>query len=352
MIRSIVIPALALAGIAIATWTTAQSQRPIVPAPAVSEPPRPVFASAISGSGLVEPPTEDIAIGTPYSGIVVAVPVSPGQIVKEGDVLFQLDTRELEREAQSREAALLLAKEKLARLAAAPRAEDLPPARAAVAEAEASLAEARGLLHIVESLDPGTVSEERLIQRRSGVAAAEARLAKAKAELALLEAGTWAPDLAVAQQEVAAAEAALAGVRTAIERHTVRAPREAKVLRVETRPGEFAQAGANATPLIVLGGLGPLCIRVDIDESDIWRFRKDAAAVAYVRGNGTLSTPLAFLRIEPYVVPKRSLTGSSSERVDTRVMQAIYRIESSDLELLVGQQMDVMIEADGSAAAR
>lgn len=352
MIRNFVIPTLAVAGIALATWTAAQSQRPVDPAPAVSEPPKPAFSNAISGSGLVEPPTEDIAIGTPYSGIVVSVPVSLGQIVKEGDILFQLDTRELEREAASREAALTLAKERLARLAAAPRAEDLPPARAAVAEAEASLAEARGLLHIVENLDAGTVSEERLIQRRSGVASAEARLAKAKAELARLEAGTWAPDLAVAQQEVAAAEASLAAVRTTIERHTVRAPREAKVLRVETRPGEFAPAGALATPLVVLGGVGQLCIRVDIDESDVWRFRKDAPAIAYVRGNGTLSTPISFLRIEPYVVPKRSLTGSSNERVDTRVMQAIYRIDSTDLELLVGQQMDVTIEAGEAIAAR
>ena len=32
-------------------------------------------------------------------------------------------------------------------------------------------------------------------------------------------------------------------------------------------------------------------------------------AIAYVKGNRELEMPLRFVRIEPYVVPKRSLTG-------------------------------------------
>ena len=49
---------------------------------------------------------------------------------------------------------------------------------------------------------------------------------------------------------------------------------------------------------------------------------------------------------EPFVVPKKSLTGDSTERVDTRVLQVIYRVEDDALPLFVGQQMDVFI--DGS----
>jgi hypothetical protein len=44
------------------------------------------------------------------------------------------------------------------------------------------------------------------------------------------------------------------------------------------------------------------------------------------------------------VVPKRSLTGDSTERVDTRVLQVIYAISDDKLPLFVGQQMDVFIE--------
>ena len=67
--------------------------------------------------------------------------------------------------------------------------------------------------------------------------------------------------------------------------------------------------------------------------------------MGYLRGNRSIQTPLTFLRFEPYVVPKQSLTGSATERVDTRVLQAIYRFERKNLPIFVGQQMDVFIEA-------
>jgi hypothetical protein len=56
---------------------------------------------------------------------------------------------------------------------------------------------------------------------------------------------------------------------------------------------------------------------------------------------------LEFVRFEPYVIPKKSLTGDSTERVDTRVLQVIYRIRDGEPSVYVGQQMDVYI--DGSA---
>jgi hypothetical protein len=91
--------------------------------------------------------------------------------------------------------------------------------------------------------------------------------------------------------------------------------------------------------------LKPLNIRVDVDENEAWRVRSDASAVATVRGNANLKTALTFVRFEPFVLPKKSLTGDSTERVDTRVLQVIYRVEDDQLPLFVGQQMDVFIEA-------
>jgi len=50
------------------------------------------------------------------------------------------------------------------------------------------------------------------------------------------------------------------------------------------------------------------------------------------------------VRFEPYVIPKKSLTGDSTERVDTRVLQVIYSIRDGGPSVYVGQQMDVYIE--------
>jgi HlyD family secretion protein len=77
----------------------------------------------------------------------------------------------------------------------------------------------------------------------------------------------------------------------------------------------------------------------------------DAKATAAVRGNADLKAPLTFVRFEPFVIPKKSLTGDSTERVDTRVLQVIYRVEDNSLPLFVGQQMDVFIEGSNPTTA-
>jgi hypothetical protein len=60
---------------------------------------------------------------------------------------------------------------------------------------------------------------------------------------------------------------------------------------------------------------------------------------------GELNTPLQYVRTEPYIVPKRSLTGDTAERVDTRVLQLLYGFDRNDLPVYVGQLMDVFIQA-------
>jgi hypothetical protein len=95
----------------------------------------------------------------------------------------------------------------------------------------------------------------------------------------------------------------------------------------------------------MLGRSKPLHVRVDVDEHEAWRVRDGAHAVGHVRGNAELKASLKFVRFEPFIVPKRSLTGDSTERVDTRVLQVIYRVERDDATLFVGQQLDVFIDA-------
>jgi HlyD family secretion protein len=97
--------------------------------------------------------------------------------------------------------------------------------------------------------------------------------------------------------------------------------------------------------LVVLGNVDQLHVRVDIDEYDIPRFVPNSTARATLKGQPEVSFPLSFVRIEPYVVPKKSLTGDNTERVDTRVLQVIYAIDRGDRRLFVGQQLDVFIDA-------
>ena len=102
----------------------------------------------------------------------------------------------------------------------------------------------------------------------------------------------------------------------------------------------------------MMGDLSKFHVRVDIDEHDIARFPIGAPARAYVRGATHKELALSFVRVERYVMPKKSLTGENTERVDTRVLQAIYAIEPSGHTVYVGQQLDVFVETAETRARR
>jgi HlyD family secretion protein len=302
------LPILAVAGFLFAAYTVVSSNKPIPIAPAVASPASAPFKSFIAGAGIVEPQSQNIAIGTPLAGIVKTVAVKVGDKVKAGAPLFYLDDRDTRAEL-----AVKLA--------------DLTKAKADVGIEKASLADTQSLSNLAEAVtDRRAISSEELLKRRNALLVSTAKLESAKA---------------LVQQ----AEAALADTQTTLARLVVQAPVDGEVLQINIRPGEFAQAGAMSTPLLVLGNLDQLHVRVDIDENDAWRFDKNSKAVAFLRGNRNFKADLILAYVEPYVVPKKSLTGDSTERVDTRVLQALYSFERSQLPVYVGQQMDVFIEA-------
>src|SRR5665213_4178820 len=96
MIRKYLLPLLAIVGVAIAVAMVVIGNR-AAPAPTnVPQSASPPFTSYIFGPGIVEASTENIAIGTPVSGIVTDVYVKWGERVKSGAPLFTIDTRDLQ----------------------------------------------------------------------------------------------------------------------------------------------------------------------------------------------------------------------------------------------------------------
>ncbi len=284
------------------TYPTRAQTNPPAP-PAVSD-----YHDTIAAVGLVEASTENISIGSPLPGVVAKVFVTAGQTVKAGDPLFELDVRQLRADLSVREQAVSVAR-----------------ARAQVAEAQ--VADLQRQLEFAEQVrDKRAISAEELTRRRSAVETAKAGLEQVHAE-------------------IAAAASQVQAVKVDLDRSVVRAPVAGDVLQVKVRVGEYAPAAAVPTPLILLGGAKPLHVRVDVDEHEAWRVRDGARAIGHVRGNADLKAALRFVRFEPFVVPKRSLTGDSTERVDTRVLEVIYSVEREDVPLFVGQQLDVFIDA-------
>ena len=300
MFRKYIIPFIALAGIAFAVFTVVWGDKPAPTAPPVSDAAESPYAASVAGSGLVEASTENISLGTHVAGIVAAIFVQVGSDVKAGDPLFTIDDR-------------------------AARA-DIETRRAAVQVAEAQAGGAKYDFTIAETLMSGSnISVKEHERQRFALQKAEGQLAQAKTELKASE--------------------------TNLELLTVHAPADGQVLQLKVHPGEFAAVGpatAGQPPLILLGSVTPLNVRVEVDENDAWRVRASAAAVGTLRGNKDIKTPLKFVRFEPYVVPKKSLTADSTERVDTRVLQVVFSFQRGGLPIFVGQQMDVFIDVPKS----
>ncbi|MDE3153802.1 MAG: biotin/lipoyl-binding protein [Acidobacteriota bacterium] len=328
MIRKYWLVALALAGATAAGAMVVEGNRaPAATAP-LFQPARAPFASAIFGAGLVEASTENIAVGTPVSGIVTALYVTWGEQVQQGTPLFKIDTRDLE-------AQLLPARATIAQTRA-----QLGTAEASVTQAKRTLAKAEHHFRVGEDLVPGvSITREDLANRKLDVAIDRAALESADARTRQVQA------------QIASARAQVRRIEAEIGIRTVRAPVAGRILRLQIFPGEFAQSGVLATPLIVLGNDTILHVRVDIDQSDAWRFAPREPALAYVRGNANLKTPLTYVRTDPYVVPQALLTGDATQRTDTRVLQVIYQFNRSALHVYVGQLLDVFIQAPAPARA-
>jgi HlyD family secretion protein len=190
----------------------------------------------------------------------------------------------------------------------------------------------------------GAMTEEEIFDRKQLALQARERYNRAVADFNLLKAGAWEPDIKVAQAAADHARAQIVQTQTDLDELVIRALVDGEVLQVNVRPGEFVGAPANQA-LIVLGSTTQLYVRVDVDEYDIPRFLQNASARATLKGHNDGFFPLKFVRVEPYVVPKKSLTGGNTERVDTRVLQVIYAIDTQGKRLFVGQQLDVFIDA-------
>jgi multidrug resistance efflux pump len=299
----------------------------------------------IAGSGIIEARLENIPVGSPVPGVVWEVFVKVKDKVKKGDPLFKIDERDLRAELDVREANLASAIAQFRRLEAAPQSGD-------IATAEASVDEMRARVNDAEA---SAGRSDRLYQRQMGTAsdydrdryafqAAKANLSKAVADLSRLKI-TWEADKQVAKAAVAMADSQLKNTKTLLERLVVRALADGEILQVNVRPGQFAAAMWNQA-LVVIGDSKRLHVRVDIDENDVPLFSPKARAIATLKGRPGVRFELVPFKIEPYVIPKRSLTGDNSERVDTRVLQVVYSLpENPPIPLYIGQQMDAYLEA-------
>ncbi|MDR2450506.1 MAG: efflux RND transporter periplasmic adaptor subunit [Candidatus Accumulibacter sp.] len=190
---------------------------------------------SISASGTLQP-TRSVDVGSELSGTLEAVLAEENDEVSKGQVIARLDTAKLS-DAVTKSKAVLAA------------------ARAAVAQNEATLTEARA-------------SRERLRE----VARLSGGKVPSKSELDTAEAA-WrraVANLASARAQVSQAEATLQTDETNIEKAVIRSPIDGVVLARKVEPGQTV-AAQMTTPVLytIAEDLTQMELQVKVDEADV-----------------------------------------------------------------------------------
>lgn len=347
----VVIPLLAAGVLGLAVNSIMRSNSAPVASATAATAARPTI-TVVAGSGVVEPVGREVAVATGASGVVRQVLVKAGDLVRQGDVLFMIDDTVASALVEQRREDQIAAERRLSQnVARLPQVRaEAEAAQSTVEAAEADRDEAADQVRTASLLLGGAISQRELARRRNALRTAESRVAETRARrdatlvaVALIDPEQRGASYLADRQAVIQAQSAITLAETERDRLSVRSPKDGTILAVNIRPGEFAAQGGQTIP-IVLGLLTPLNVRVDVDEADLPRLRLGSPGLASRRGSIDERIPLTFVRAEPLVTAKRSLTGGADERVDTRVLQLVYEVGPTAVDLRLGQLLDVVIQ--------
>lgn len=327
--------------------------------PPVFSPASNPYARGIYANGIVESlqaSGENVNLFPEVSGTVSAILVAEGDSVAKGQRLLTIDDSVqravVEQQRSQADASLAL----LEALKAQPRPETLAIAQAQVELARANLKSAQDQhdrQNRLHEVDPRAISKDALDNALNALKVASANVDVARRQLELTRAGAWSYDVRQQELQHEALHNAYRASSAQLERYTVKAPTDGVVLSIRTAVGSYVSPqGVYGTytgglgPLIVLGSpQDHLAVRCYVDEILVHRLPEPSRLRARMQVRGTsVSVPLEYVRTQPYVGPKISLSDQRAERVDLRVLPIIFRLaKPAGLTLYPGQLVDVYI---------
>ena len=332
----------------IAMWVTVSARRVPHEEP-LAPPPASPYDHAIAATGIVEASDRNYNLAPPISGELSALYVKENDIVHRGDKLYTIDDREQRTVVEQANASVAKARA------------TVQTAQADILTQQANLNSAKAAVETAQATydDAAQIAQRNAGLHKDGIISDQANITSAKTSDA--DKARW--QQAIAQEKQAAAQlnnaqASLseqqANLQTMmatrdqqqvlLDKMTVRAPADGKILQVNNRVGEYLSSTAGTSP-VLFGDTNSLMVRVDVDEINASHVVSGSTATAMLKGDSTRQFPMKFVRIVPYMVPKENLTGSNSERVDVRVLQLEFRFDPPSFPVYVGQQVDVFIHA-------
>lgn len=251
---------------------------------------------SVVASGKVRSPQRS-ELASQVAAQVRQVHVSEGQQVSAGELLLELDDRELQAAVAQARAQLAQSELRLQQLSLLGE----PLARAATRQAEANLTQARRQFKRTEALvDKGFYSPNQLDEARRALAVAESQYESARLQAHSNARGGSDHQLAASAVAQAAATLALAESRLSYTR--IVAPRDGVILTRLAEPGDSVQVGK---PLLSLSPTGDTELLVQIDEKNLRLLAIGQTALVSADAWPERHFPASISFISPLVDPLR-----------------------------------------------
>ncbi|RMA82555.1 HlyD family secretion protein [Umboniibacter marinipuniceus] len=257
---------------------------------------------------------ERVAHTAPAQEVIIALPVSQGEAVTQGDLLVQFDSRIQAAQVAAAQAEVLRAEAQLDKLRSGARVEEVAAAQAEVTGARAAVVDARQSYFrtkdLVDREMQSRAALDHVIARRDS---AEASLQSAQERLRQLTNGTREEDLRIAEAELDAAQAKLEGEQKLLEDLSVRATRTGILDNLPWNLGERVTQGSPVA--IVLAGDAPFA-RVYVPETHRAAIKVGDSLLVEVDGvaNSILGA-VTWISSEPSFTPYYALTQNERSRL-------------------------------------
>ncbi len=295
------------------------------------------FAHFVTGNGRVLPSSGYIEITPGVNGEVVDVYVRPGDSVKEGDLLFQIDDsdykfllREKIAEYDASVASLKLLQEGPSHSILEAKEKEIDQIKIKVAQSEDHCSIFKTLL------EKEAVTTYENNERNIEHAMLVKQLEKTLAEYSGLHEGPSPSELEIRKAHVKREEAQVQAMERRLRKCHATAPIAARVLAVNLHRGEHVSTQDKHS--IVLGSDNPLHLKVHIEEKDTWRISpsKTLRAIAVHKSNPKLHFILHYVSFTP-------LLDKANDH--ERKLELTFAFDKGMSPIYLEELLDVYIEA-------
>jgi HlyD family secretion protein len=282
---------------------------------------------------------------------IAEVLVREGDRVTAGQVIARLHTERLLPRVQQAQAQVDAQSQALLRLKNGARPEEVAQARAALAAAEADVANARSLFERAKSIRDSSygraVSQQDFDAAQAALRMSEAQLEARRQALGLLLAGARKEDIAQAEAQLEAARAALALLQRQLHDAELASPVNAVVRNRLMEPGEFATP---QRPVVSLAITSPKWIRAYAPEIALGQLRTGMPALITIDSapDQSLRGSVGFISSVAEFTPK---TVQTEELRTSLVYEVRVFVEDPEDRLRLGMPATVRFDlAEANAA--